>query len=277
MLRFIFGLFFMLAIASGSFAQQLFTTINDAITGASGNLTVTVAQTFTTTDGYVIGAGTKYIVTISSNGQFTITIPPTIGAAPFNAFYYADYVTSSTRVREQWALPVSAVPVNLAAVRVLWPQAPNNRIPATQIVPPPECTPIGASTSNLVLRYTTSPVGWICAPDNVGSVTMNLENPTPVDAGKFQWQPKNGLKLTSISCSVDSGTVSINLEVRSAAAPNSSGQQVLSTPLTCPSTTSSSTSFQTASVPGFSPVALIITASSGSPGVVRVYANYIVN
>jgi hypothetical protein len=261
---------------------QVTTTVSDALVqpggqAATGSLTVTAAMTFTTADGFTVTSGQVVSATLAAGGNFTIALLPTIGAAPYNAFYYADYRTPSARVREQWAVPQSGVAIKLSSVRVLWPQAPNVLLPASQVVPPPTCTPSAASNTNLVLRYTTNPVGWVCAPDNTGAVTMNLENPTPVDAGKFQWTPKNGLTLTQVSCSVDIGTASVNLEVRSASSPNSSGQQVLASALACAPGGASSTSFQLAAVPGASPVALMVTTTSGNPGVVRVSVSYLLN
>jgi len=271
----------LLLTALGASAQVTTTVADKLVTGTgipvTGTLKITAAVAMTAADGTQVPAGQITNVVLSSTGTFSVSLIPTIGAAPYNAFYYVDYTTTSSRVREEWTIPVSSTSVNLKQVRVIWPLAPNVLIPASQFVPPPTCTPIGAATTNLVLRYTTNPVGWICAPDNTGDVTLNLENPTPLDAGKFQWSPKNGLTITGVSCSVDTGTVSVNLDVRSAVTPNNPGQEVLSVDLLCNSTTTSTTSFSTTAVPGGAPVALLITNTTGAPGIVRVYVNYLLN
>lgn len=262
------------------FAQNK-TIVSDFLSTAGGSavtgtLTVTNNSTMITADGFTVPQGQVVTAQITS-GQFSISLVPNVGAAPYGSVYYADYVTKTSRYREIWNVPNSATAVNLLAVRVVWPQAPNVLIPASQVVPPPTCTPIAAGNNNLVLRYTTNPAGWICAPDNIGAVTMDLENPTPVDAGKFNWEPKNGLNLTRISCSVDSGSVSVNLDIRTEAAPNSPGTQVLSVPLVCTPTTGATTAITFPAVPPQSPVALLITSTVGSPGIVRVHAEYILN
>ncbi|HZP34164.1 MAG TPA: hypothetical protein VFB23_12465 [Candidatus Acidoferrales bacterium] len=262
-----------LLFAASAKAQQK-TTVSDSLSVISGtitgSLTITANQTFTTVDGFTILAGTKTTVSIGLAGHFSVDLPPTVLAAPAGSSYSVDYATNKARYHEVWTVPISASPVGLSAVRVLWPKDPTVSIPAAQFLPPPGCV------STEVLRW-TSTVGWICAPDNTGSITFSLENPQPSDSGLFQWKPKNGLTLTRISCSTDSGTAAINLEVRSEASPNAAGTQILSTPLSCSPSTASTTSFSASSVPGSSPVALIVSSTSGAPIVVRVHAEYQLN
>lgn len=107
-----------------------------------------------------------------------------------------------------------------------------------------------------------------------GSISLDLEVPATTDSGNFQFEPKNVINIKRIACSVDSGTVSINLNIRTEASPNTSGTNVLSTPLTCTPTTGVTTTFLNPVVPVTSPVAMIITATSGSPGVVRLFVDY---
>ena len=107
-----------------------------------------------------------------------------------------------------------------------------------------------------------------------GAINFDLQSPQTTDSGTFQWEPKNQLKLSRLSCSCDVGTVSINLDIRTESAPNTTGTLVLSSPLVCTPTTGVTTTFAVPIVPGSSPVALIIAATSGNPGVVRVNAQY---
>lgn len=259
------------------FAQAQ-TSVSDALQQATGLLTVTAAETFTTADGFTVLQGQQFTATIGQGGTFTVALYPTVGAAPYNAFYYADYVTTTSRVREQWTVPSSpTTPVTLAQVRVLWPQAPNVIIPSEQFLPPPTCTPSTAQNTNLVLRYTTPFIGWICAPDNVGTVSMDLENPTPSDSGVFQWEPKNGLKLTRIYCNVDQGTAAINLDVRTEANPNNPGSAVLQAPLVCTPNGTSTNVFVVTAVASETPVALLITNVTGAPTILRIHSEYLLN
>lgn len=274
--RLVACLLLMLAVASIGRAQVPATVnIADSLANAGGKpvvgtLTVTTGVTMISFDGFVIPAGQKTTVSIGPTGQFSIALVPNIGAAPSGSYYYADYTTTSARFRETWVVPQSSTTLTLRDVRVIWPQAPNIMIPAAQFQPPPNFF------VNCVLRWTI--LGWICATDNLGAVSMDLEFPSTADTGKFQWKPKNNLTLTRVSCDTDQGSAQINFELRSEASPNSSGTAVLSAPLTCGSnTTASTTSFAVSSVPGLTPVALSIVGVSGSPLIVRVHAEYQLN
>ena len=108
----------------------------------------------------------------------------------------------------------------------------------------------------------------------VGSMSLSLELPDPSDSGLFQWHPKNSVYIKRVTCSVDTGSAQINFEIRTEATPNSPGQPVLAVPLTCGTTTGVSTTFANPNIPIESPVALTIASTSGSPGVVRVSAEY---
>jgi len=133
---------------------------------------------------------------------------------------------------------------------------------------------IDSATGKLKCAYNTGSGIIDCNPASTSESTFNLENPSVQDSGKFQWKPLHSISFTRISCNVDSGSVSINLEVRSEALPNQSGASVLSSPLTCTTATVASVSFSSASVAGNSPVALVITGTNGAPAIVRIHAEY---
>jgi hypothetical protein len=108
-----------------------------------------------------------------------------------------------------------------------------------------------------------------------GSVNIVVENPLTTDSGKFQFTPKQNVTAQSVYCSVDQGNiVSINLEERTASAPNSTGTAILAVPLPCTGSGASSNNFAIQSLAAGQPVALIITSENGSPGIVRVALNY---
>lgn len=270
--RLFFAIVALLTAAAHVEAQQK-TTVSDNLTAISGAITgsivISADETFTTADGFTILAGTKTTVTLNSLGHFSVDLPPNVNAAPWGSSYSVDYSTNKAKFHETWVVPSSLTAVGLSSVRVLWLKAPSVLIPSTQFQPPPGCLSLPSGT---VLRWTF--VGWMCAFDNLGTVNINLENPTPADTGKFQWKPKNGLTLTRISCSVDGGTVSVNLEIRTESTPNSPGTLVLSTPLVCPSFTADTIIFANAHVSSSSPVALAVSTTTGSPGIVRIHAEY---
>src|SRR5258706_9204510 len=165
----------------------------------------------------------------------------------------------------------SATPVNLLAVRALNPPAPALVIPFPQNIPPANCL---ALTRGVPVWTGTQ---WDCGNANQGAVTIDLENPTGADSGKFQWKPKNALIINRVSCSVDQGTASINLDVRQDSTPNVSGTQMLATPLPCSTSTGATTSIANSNVSGLSPVALLVASTSGGVSVVRVHVEYQLN
>lgn len=270
--RLLFSIVALLVAAAHVEAQQK-TTVSDNLTSISGTLTGTLTvsadETFTTVDGFTILAGTKTTVTLGSLGHFSVDLPANIGSSPWGTSYSVDYATNKAKIHETWVVPVSSSPVLLSAVRVLWLKASSVLIPSTQFQPPPGCLPM---TSGTTLRWTL--VGWSCAFDNIATININLENPTAADSGKFQWKPGNGLTLTRISCDVDGGSVSINFELRTQAAPNSPGTLVLSVPLVCGPVTTDTFLFANAHIGPDVPVALAVSTTTGAPGIVRIHAKY---
>lgn len=254
------------------FAQTK-TTVSDILYDPTGvplaNVTIVVVanQTFTGADGTVVVAGTRITIT-PVNGQFSVTLVPNVNGTPTGTSYTANYSTDARNFKETWIVPQSSGPVNLLQVRSLPTPTPAIVIPASQLIPPTGCQ------APQVLRWTGT--GWLCKSDNLGTVTINVENPTAADAGKFQWKPKNPLTLTRLSCSTDSGTASINLDIRQESTPNTNGTQVLSSPLTCTTSTGSTTAIPNSYVPSLSPVALLVITANGA-SVVRIHAEYLLN
>lgn len=111
--------------------------------------------------------------------------------------------------------------------------------------------------------------GTNIGPGNSGSIA--ILTPTSGDSGAVQFKIALSTTLVRLSCSTDVGTASINLEIRTETAPNTTGTSVLASPLNCGTTTVVTTGFSVAAIPAYAPVALIVTGVSGSPGVVRVH------
>jgi hypothetical protein len=246
---------FLLAFLTTATCAQQKTVVADTLVGptgvaATGSLRITAAQTFTSADGFVVPLGQAVTVTLSSSGAFSVALIPTVGATPSGVWYRVSYKMASIEVNETWMVPSNVAPVSLIAVRVLSPPIPSANISVSQIVPAP----------------------------NIGSVAMNLENPTLQDSGKFQWKARNGFTITRVSCSVyNQGSVDVNLDVRQEASPNTPGTPVLTTPLTCLPTTGATTSIANAVVAGRAPLALNISAVNGGASVVQVYVEYRLN
>jgi hypothetical protein len=259
--------FLVLLFAIASFAQgPAKTTIADTLyapdgTTVSGPISIVNPMTFTSPDGYPIPANSTINVTVT-NGVFSVNLVPNIGALPPGTSYMATYQVTNATIVETWIVPQSATPVNLLAVRSLAPPLPSPMVAFEQVNPPLLCP-------GQVPRWSGG--GWTCAPI-FGATNMDLEQPDAVDSGLFQWEPQFSLTLARISCSVDTGEVDINFEVRSESAPNTPGTLVLPSSLACIPTTGVVTLFAT--IPSRAPVALIITNTVGSPGIVRIHSEY---
>lgn len=103
-----------------------------------------------------------------------------------------------------------------------------------------------------------------------------LESPKTADSGLVQWKWPTAVAPQRVSCSVlgtAGESVTIQLELRTEAAPDDSGANVLTASLVCPQASSAvSTAFAVSSFPRNAPVALKVVAVSGAPKALRVYA-----
>ena len=109
------------------------------------------------------------------------------------------------------------------------------------------------------------------------SIGFNLENPAIADNGKFSTYFSLASTITKVYCSVDSGTVTINLNERALATPDTTGTDVLSAGLVCDTDTQTScasgcdvNTITNAGIDTTDPLALEIDGTSGSPTILRV-------
>jgi hypothetical protein len=115
-------------------------------------------------------------------------------------------------------------------------------------------------------------LGSTGTPCNSGTgFSMDIPSPALADSGVYQHKVARQYTIQRISCSTDVGTVSINFDIRNESSPNDPGNPVLSASLVCSSGTASTVTFANAVVFANSPVALIVTATNGTPSVVRVH------
>lgn len=106
--------------------------------------------------------------------------------------------------------------------------------------------------------------------------SFDLPSPSVADSGQYQHKLSGNNTFARLSCSVDQGTASINLDVRQEANPNStSGNPALASSLVCTTNTGSTTVFARPAYIANSPLALLITATSGSPSVLRVHVEMV--
>lgn len=107
--------------------------------------------------------------------------------------------------------------------------------------------------------------------------SINIPGVTTSDTNKIQHKFSHPITIARVSCSTDTGTVTIQLDERAEATPNTAGTDVLSSALVCDDNTEATTSFGNASIAADVPLNLQITATSGTPGVVRIHVDRSVN
>lgn len=117
------------------------------------------------------------------------------------------------------------------------------------------------------------------ASTNVGgSKSLTIFDPVTGDSGRVQIIFPTAVTLTRISCSVKAATsATINAEERAAATPDTAGTAVLTSNLACDTDGASSTTFSNATIAAEVPLALTITAVSGTPDTLRVFIEYTVD
>jgi len=109
------------------------------------------------------------------------------------------------------------------------------------------------------------------------SKSIAIFDPTTADTNKIQFYWPAAVTLQRIACSVDTGTVSINFDERAEATPNTFGTNALSAALVCDTDSQTTTSFSDSAHAADVPINLQITATSGTPTIVRIHIKAQVN
>lgn len=99
-------------------------------------------------------------------------------------------------------------------------------------------------------------------------------DPTTADTGRVQHKFPSAVTLARLSCSTNTGTASINFDERGETTPNTAGSNVLSAALACDSDSQTTSTFSDAAIAANAPLNLQVTATSGTPGVVRVHLEF---
>lgn len=121
---------------------QALTTVSDSFAGSSTvSLRVVAYNTFTTSDGYLVAQGHVYS-SYSTNGSFTVSLPPNTGSTPTS--YYTAYLTvDSTSWTLIWVVPSSGTVQRLINVTALAPPSINYYFSFAQMTPPVNCASLG--------------------------------------------------------------------------------------------------------------------------------------
>ena len=225
----------LILLAAGLACGQTLTTITDQVVGPDGQ--PVNGQASVLLNGACQSAndyvGPKSITVFVANGVFTVSLVPNSGGCSNTAYGVQWALAGGAHWIETWKVPVSSTPLTINEVLVNASGAPN----------------------------------WAR-----GSYSINITTPLTSDTGLLQYVDAYAYNVASVSCSTDTGSVTINLDVRSSATPNTAGTNVLSAPLVCGATaTATGTLSSGVSVPGGSPINLQVLAVSGSPDVVRIF------
>lgn len=107
--------------------------------------------------------------------------------------------------------------------------------------------------------------------------TIAIDQPGTTDSGIIQHKIHTAANFVRISCYAPSisgtDTVTFNLDIRTEAAPGTAGNDVLSSPLTCGSTTQVVTNFLHGSFDADAPIALDILSVTGTPQVLNIHVS----
>lgn len=104
---------------------------------------------------------------------------------------------------------------------------------------------------------------------------VNLIAPVVGDSGLVHLMFDQAVTITRVACSIKGATsVSINLDERAAATPDTAGTAVLTAVLVCDADQEVTTSFTNAGIAANVPMALTISAVSGAPDTLRVFIAY---
>ncbi len=253
--------------------------------GASGTQTVLIKNTETTigdtlfrldegdaTAGNLFearsDAGTLGIIFPGYNSMdlsaANLTLPISAGAAPTANGTIAYDSTSSTL--EYGDNTVNRVVVNLDEAQTL----------ASKTLTTPTISGTGFTNAQHAHLGATSG-GQLTAPALPNSIrdrTKSFDLPDPVtgDDGDYQVEFPAACTLQEVACNVQGGTsATVDLYERARATPDTGTTGMLTTPLVCTTTGAATTSFTDAALAAKVPLALGITAVSGTPALVRVH------
>ena len=108
--------------------------------------------------------------------------------------------------------------------------------------------------------------------------SITILDPTTGETNQVQWYWPAAVTLTKVECSVDAATsVTIQLDERAVATPNTAGVNSLTGTLACDIDSQSTTSFSDSAIAAAVPHNLQITAVSGTIGAVRIHVTATIN
>jgi hypothetical protein len=162
----------------------------------------------------------------------------------------------------------------------------DNATPRARILP--DGVTVNTSTYAVTVTFAVATTGACVVNGGVGpqgdpgdpavnTKSATIFDPVTGDTNKVQWAFEQAVTLTRVWCSTDTGTLTIQLDERAEATPNTAGTNMLTAALVCDNNTEVTTSFTNATAAQYAPINLQVTAASGSPGVVRIHVAYTID
>jgi hypothetical protein len=107
--------------------------------------------------------------------------------------------------------------------------------------------------------------------------TFSIFDPTTSDTNKVQLYWPAAVTLQRVACATDAGTVTIQFDERAEATPNTAGTNSLTASLVCDTDSQTTTGFSDSGIAVDVPHNLQITATSGTPTIVRIHVKAQIN
>ncbi|MBI3933486.1 MAG: hypothetical protein HY316_02260 [Acidobacteria bacterium] len=119
--------------------------------------------------------------------------------------------------------------------------------------------------------------GELATANETVTKDISILDPTTSLTNKAQIYWPAAVTLGEVECSVDTGTVTIQLDERAVATPNTAGTNSLTSSLVCDTDSQSTASFTDSGIASQVPHNLQITATSGTPTIVRIHVIAAIN
>lgn len=145
----------------------------------------------------------------------------------------------------------------------------------------PTCATVGAGDVAIASPSGAQLSGVSSA--NLATANKTLEksvvifSPAATDSNMVQLYFGQAVTLVRIACSTDAGSVGINFDTRTEAAPNTAGTNVLGSNLSCTTLAGTTTAFSSSAVSADAPLNLQVASVSGSPNAVRIHVKATIN
>jgi hypothetical protein len=135
-----------------------------------------------------------------------------------------------------------------------------------------DAAPTCASVDDADITADTIQPSSVTAALDDKSFSIDVINPTTTESAMMQHKLPVAITCQAVTCSTDTGTATIDMDHRVETTPNTAGTDILTGTIVCDTDMQEDAGFADATIPANRPIVLLITATSGTPGVVRVHA-----